>query len=432
MEQTIGPARKMSGEVLVPGELEPAEKALVLAVLAEGESRVQNVPPAIQTLVVILKALGAEIRRQKNDLIIQGKGLRGFRAAEMRLDLEPLHEDTALLLLALLAGQSFATELSPGRHRDLCEQLLQLLAPMGAGIEHLDDAAVGVGGRAELQGVDHGLVHMPFASKLALLVAGLYAEGATRFREALKSRDRVAHHLRQLQVEVERTREEGGEHYLVSIEGGQALKPLAVEIAGQLPLAYPFVVAALSLKGSNLRLRHLMVRSENRAFLDLVRQIGAPVELEEGSDGTTDLIVRAGAVKSTRIAAQRMEKVVDHVALLAVLATQGTGQFVLRDIEHLRRGDYDFVAHLVGLLRQVYPKVGEFPEGLVVDGGLALSGGGIDSRGDPGLVQAFAVAGLLAEAEMTIRGIECLDAIYPDFFAALESVKETRKSRARG
>ena len=133
-----------------------------------------------------------------------------------------------------------------------------------------------------------------------------------------------------------------------------------------------------------------------------------------------------------RIAAQRMEKVVDHVALLAVLATQGTGQFVLRDIEHLRRGDYDFVAHLVGLLRQVYPKVGEFPEGLVVDGGLALSGGGIDSRGDPGLVQAFAVAGLLAEAEMTIRGIECLDAIYPDFFAALESVKETRKSRARG
>jgi 5-enolpyruvylshikimate-3-phosphate synthase len=47
-------------------------------------------------------------------------------------------------------------------------------------------------------------------------------------------------------------------------------------------------------------------------------------------------------------------------------------------------------------------------------------------------VQAFAVVGLLAEEEMTIQGAECLDDVYPNFFAALEAVKETRKSRARG
>ena len=432
MEQTIGPARKLIGEVLVPGELEPAEKNLVLATLASGESRVQNVPPTIEPLMVVLKTLGAEMRRQKNDLIVQGKGLRGFQAHEKRVDLDPLHQDTALMLIALLAAQSFASQFKPGRHRDAVEALLQLLAPMGIGLERPDEDTVNVGGKEELQGVEHGPLDLSLGHKLALLITGLYAEGATRFLEALKSRDRVAHYLRQRQVAVERTRQEDGEHYLVSVEGGQVPEPLTVEIPGQLPLAYPFIVAALSLKGSALKLRRLMVRSENRAFLDMVRQLGAPIELEEAGDGTTDLMVRAGAIKSTRIAGQRSEKVVEHIALLAVLATQATGQFVIRDIDHLRRGDYDFVAYLVELLRQRGAKVGEFPEGLVVDGGLPLSGGLIDAKGNLGLVQAFAVVGLLAEEEMTIQGAECLDEVYPNFFAALEAVKETRKSRARG
>ena len=125
-------------------------------------------------------------------------------------------------------------------------------------------------------------------------------------------------------------------------------------------------------------------------------------------------------------------KLIILTTLLAVLATQATGQFVIRDVDHLRQGDYDFVAHLVELLRQRGAKVGEFPEGLVVDGGLPLSGGVIDAKGDVGLVLAFAVAGLLAEEEMTIQGAECLDGVYPDFFAALAAVKETRKSRTRG
>ncbi len=432
MEQTVTPARKVAGEVLVPGELEPAEKNLILAALGAGESRVQNVPPTIETLMTTLKTLGVEIRRQKNDLIVKGKGLRGVKASEKVLDLDPLYPDTVLILVGLLGAQSFVSRVNPGRHYEAVESLLQLLAPMGTSIERPEENVVAVGGKGELQGVEHGLLDVSLGHKLAVLLSGLGAEGVTSFRETAKSRDRVAHYLRQRQVEVERTRQEDGEQYLVSVAGGQEVQPLTLEIPGQLPLAYPFVVAALSLKGSELTLRRLMVRSENRALLDMVRQLGAPVELQEAGDGTTDLVVRAGAVKPTRIAGPRTEKVVEHVALLAVLATQATGQFVIRDVDHLRQGDYDFVAHLVELLRQRGAKVGEFPEGLVVDGGLPLSGGVIDAKGDVGLVLAFAVAGLLAEEEMTIQGAECLDGVYPDFFAALAAVKETRKSRTRG
>ena len=121
-----------------------------------------------------------------------------------------------------------------------------------------------------------------------------------------------------------------------------------------------------------------------------------------------------------------MEKVIEQLPLLAVLATQTSGEFVIRDVAHLRQGEFDYVAHLFELLKQIEARVGEYPEGIVVKGGLPLRGARIDAVDDPGLAMAFAVAGLLAESEMVIAGCECLDSVYPDFFATLHSLREKR------
>ena len=79
------------------------------------------------------------------------------------------------------------------------------------------------------------------------------------------------------------------------------------------------------------------------------------------------------------------------------------------------------------LLRLIGAKVGEYPEGLVIDGGHPLQGASIDSKGAPGTVQAFAVAGLLASEEMEIGGVECLDGVFPGFFDSLATLKERKR-----
>ena len=86
------------------------------------------------------------------------------------------------------------------------------------------------------------------------------------------------------------------------------------------------------------------------------------------------------------------------------------------------------MGHLFESLRSLDARVGEFPEGIVVKGGTPMMAGRLDAKGDPGLVMAFAVAGLLAEGgEMTIEGTECLEAIWPDFFKTLYLLKETQR-----
>jgi len=426
MEQTISPARKITGELLVPGELQPAAQALILASLAEGESRIGNVPPAVDRLVAVLAELGVRIIREKRLLTVQGVGRHGFRPAGGPLDLAGLG-DASLLLLGLLAGQTFATRVALDGADQRLPQLLEMLRAMDASVGQETGKMFVVGGTGELAGAAHEAVDVDPGIKLSVLVAGLCAAGATSLPESAGNRNRVERFLRQRQVVVERRRQDD-DQYLVSIEGGQTVQPGDVEIPGDLRLAYPLMVPALAKKGSELKILRVAVRSGERGLLDLVRQIGGEVAIQELDSETADLTISfSKQLKATRVAGQRAEKVVEQIPLLTALATQTEGEFVIRDIDALRQGPFDRVTHLFELLKKIGARVGEYPEGLVIKGGTPLQGARIDSRGDPGLAAAFAVAGLLAESEMVIDGAEGLDPVYPDFFAALHAIKGTAR-----
>jgi 3-phosphoshikimate 1-carboxyvinyltransferase len=426
MERIVRPARKLSGEATVPGELESASQALVLAALAQGESRIHNTPPSCGRLVGLLRDLGVSISEETGVLVVRGQGRLGFSPPRDTVELKGLGEE-ALYLLALLCGQEFSTRVRLGEGQEEASQLLALLAQARAEAHRDGENQWRVGGGRPLAPTTCAAAELSSGIKTALLVAGLYAQGPTVLREQLKTGERAERPLRQWGVEVVRRRQETEGEWALSIEAGQELQARELEIAGDPPLALPLVVAALGLRRSELRLRRLALRPGRRFFFDLLRQLGAPLTLEENDDGTTDLIVRSGKLKSTRIAKGRAEKLLDQMPLLAVLATQTEGEFVLRDVEALRRGEYDFVAHLVQQLRLVEAKVGEFPEGLVVEGGFPLRGAAIDTRNDPWLTFAFAVAGLWAETEITLSHTQCLEGVFPSFFATLEKLQERKR-----
>ena len=420
MEETLSPAKKMVGETLVPGEQEPAERALILAALAEGESKISNAPVVVRRVVELLRGLGVGIDVKKSTYGVKGVGLRGFKTVDEPLDLDGLG-NTALLLVVLLAGQEFTSRVKLGQEVERCQPLIDLVGKLGLQIQRETESAFVLGG-SKAEGCVFEEVDIAAELKLGVMVAALFAEGTTVLPESASNRNRMERFLRGRDVKVERRKE--GQAYLVSVEGGQAVQALDVEVAGQLALSYPLVAPALCRKGSKLTIKRVAIRAGQRGFLDLLRQIGAEIDIEELGEGEYNLHVRPSELKSTRVAGQRAEKIIDQVAILAVLATQAMGEIVIRDIERLREGAFDYVAHLFESLRALEARVGEFPEGLVVKGGYVPHGGRLDAKGDPGLVMAFAVAGMLAEGEVVIEGTECLEAVWPDFFKTLYLIKE--------
>ena len=408
MEAIVSPAKKIAGQISVPGEREPAERALVLAALSEGDSAVRNAPVAAGRVVALLRELGVDIAERAGTYAVRGVGLRGFQGTAALLDLEGLG-DTALLLLPLLAGQTFRSRVKLGTEAERCRPLIDLLAQLGLVVEQ-EHVGTFVTGGQQAKGCVFSEAPTTDALALGVMVGALFAEGTT----ALKSSRRVERLLRGHGVAVERRK-------LLSVEGGQALQATDVEVPGQLALAYPLMGAALCRKRSELTIKRVAIRPGQRAFLDLLRQIGAQIAAENREEATRfecDLHVSASQLKATRVAGARAAKVADQIALLAVLATQTMGTTVIRDVEGVPH-----VEHLCAALRSLGARIGQFPEGLVVKGGFPLQGGQLDGKGDPGLTMAFAVAGLLAEGELTIKDSECLTPVWPDFFKTVQSIR---------
>ncbi|NKB68733.1 MAG: hypothetical protein GKR89_16840 [Candidatus Latescibacteria bacterium] len=425
MKQTITPARKLNGELTVPGELEPALQALVLAALAQGQSTIHQVPPAVRPLLQILERLGMAINHKDDAIEVEGRGPLGWSAPEESFSLDGLGP-AAPLLVALLAAQPFAVSLtwSQGQQETGTELIAQLNA-LGAAIIQRADGTLDIGPVETLVAAQLEPQDLPPAYELALYLAALCAQGTTQIRRPLKTRDENVRLLRAWDFSLKPQRRD--DHTLLSIAGGQSPAPRDLHLAGDLHLAYPFIVAALSLKGSRLNVRQVTLNPGNRTLLDILRQLGGRIEIAEGKGHIVDLEVQSSPLKSTRIAAQRAARLHPLVPLLAILATQTQGEFVVRDIAALRQGPFDLVAHLVELLRQLGAKVGEFPEGFVVEGGQALSGGKVDARQNPALGLALGIAGLLAESELVVDQASCIEDIYPQFFATLETLKENRR-----
>ena len=405
MEEIVRPVQKIAGQVSVPGEQVPAQRALVWAALSEGNCVVGNAPVAVGRVVALLHTLGVDIAERAGGYAVRGVGLRGFQRAEGPLDLEGLG-DTALLLLPLLAGQTFRSRVTLGAEAERCRPLLDLLAQLGFAVEQ-ERADTLVTGGQQAKGCVLSEAPPTDAVALGALVGALFAEGTT----ALKAGRSVERWVRERGVVVERRK-------LLSVAGGQAVQGVDVAVPGQLALAYPLIGAALCRKGSDLTIQRVAIRPRQRAFLDLLRQIGAQIAAQDRGGNECDLRVCASPLKGTRVAGQRAAKVADQIALLAVLTTQATGTTVIRDIE-----DVPHVEHLCAALRSLDARIGQFPEGLVIKGGFPLQGGQLDGRGAPNLVMAFAVAGLLAEGALTIQGTECLASIWPDFFQTVHLMR---------
>ena len=426
MVRTVSRAARLKGDVRVPGERDRAIQALWMAAVSEGPSRIGGVPPGAAGTVDLLRRLGVGVEGEDGGFRVDGRGLARLEPAEDVLDLEG-SEEAVLPALAILARQPFPSRVRvPAPVRDRADQLLRLLAASGsAATEEADGVLRLEAGSAP--GGDHEAADLPPSVKLGLLTAGLFAQAPTVVREPASCRDRAEAPWKERGVAVESGREGDPPVRSLTLSPGPAPKALDVDVPGDLAGALPVVVAALAVRRAEVAVRRVMVRPGNRLFVDLVRQIGGELEIAEAEDGSVDLLIQgSGRLKATRVADRRARELLQHVALLAVLATQTEGEFIIRDIESLRRGEYDFVDHLVGQLRRVEAKVGEYAEGVVIEGGRPLKGERIDGRGHAGLVQAFAVAGLVAHGEMEIDSAECVDASFPGFFDLLDALQAPR------
>src|SRR3989442_4585436 len=104
--ETVQPAARVSGTVHVTGDKSIAHRALMLAVLAQGDSWIDGLPEGedIRATIACLRALGGSLQRSGRGMRIHGAGLESFATPHGSLDCA--NSGTTMRLLAGVIARS--------------------------------------------------------------------------------------------------------------------------------------------------------------------------------------------------------------------------------------------------------------------------------------------------------------------------------------
>lgn len=411
----------------MPGDKSVTHRAIMLASLAQGGSSITGYCRGEDCLNTMraCRAMGVEIQESPERLDVQGKGLWGLSEPNGPIDCG--NSGTGIRLLAgLLAGQDFFTVLTGDtsiRRRPM-GRVVRPLREMGASIAgrrggELAPLAI-TGGK--LRGIAYTSPVASAQVKSALLLAGLFAEGATSVTEPRVSRDHTERIFRYFGIACS---QHGA---TVSVEGRPAAGWPAkdLRVPGDFSAAAFFLVAATIVTGSHVTIRRVGVNPTRVGLLTILTRMGADIQVmniaEEAGEPVADLVVRSAALKGVTVTAEEIPNMIDEFPILCVAASVAEGDTIVSGAEELRVKESDRIATMAAELRKMGVSMTERPDGMVIHGGgekARLTGGCCESHGDHRIAMSMAVAGLVAEGATTIADSGCIETSFPGFESKL-------------
>lgn len=408
--------RRLEGDVVLPGDKSISHRALILNAVADGTARVTNLSPGadVGSTAACLRALGVRIEGDE----VRGVGLQGLRPAAAPLDCG--NSGTTMRLLAgLLAAQPFETELTGDASLSSrpMDRVVVPLRRMGA---VADWPPLRVGGRPGLRGIAYQLPVASAQVKSALLLAALYAQGQTAITELAPTRNHTELMLAAMGVPISTG------VLAITIDRAERLKPIDVEVPGDISAAAFWLVLAALRPGAVLSFPGVGVNPSRTALLRLLQgafglQVTVTNRRLAGAEPAADLQAAAGTTfKPFRVAGTDAAELIDELPVLAVAATQVPGTSEIRGAGELRVKESDRISALAAGLQAMGAEVEELDDGLRVTGPRPLGGAHVDSRGDHRIAMAFAVAGMLADGVTEIAGAESVAISDPGFWEQVD------------
>jgi 3-phosphoshikimate 1-carboxyvinyltransferase len=445
----IQPARRIRGELRLPGDKSISHRAAILSALARGTARIKNFSTSEDCAATLncLRELGVNVERDAASVLVEGVGLQGLSAPQASLDCGN-SGSTMRMLAGVLAGQDFVSTLTGDdslRSRPM-KRIIEPLELMGARISSDNGRApLQIEGRKPLKAISYKMPVESAQVKSCILLAGLSAEGRTSVIEPEgATRDHTERMLRWLKAPVKSRKVLRGtfiNNESISIEGRVQFDAQDGTVPGDISSAAFFVVAASLLPGSELNIRRVGLNPTRTRLLSVLCSLGARVHVDlaqtgqwwpedfgepfgdvgvKGSDGLAP--VEAG--ESNILRGTLIPQLIDELPILAVLGSQVAGGVKIRDAAELRVKESDRIRATVENLRAMGVEVEEHNDGLTIPERRLLRGAKLDAHGDHRIAMAFTIAALIAEGESEIVGAECVGVSFPEFFRLLESVVE--------
>ena len=406
---------KLSGSVRIPGSKSHTVRAVAIASLAEGTSRIREPLVASDTLSAFnaYRLLGAETLRQ-DDWVVRGVGGRP-RVPDNVIDVG--NSGTTLYIAlgsaALVDGCTVFTGDDQIRRRP-AQPLIDALNSLGARVESTrGNGMAPIIVRGPMTGGSIKLDGSKTSQYLtSLLINCPLAKGETVIEvENLVETPYVEMTLRWLEEQGIELKNDSFQRFIVP--GGQGYKAFDKAIPADFSSATFFMCAA-AITGSELTLLGLDMNDTqgDKAVAGMLSEMGAKVE--QVSDG---LRIVGGPLKGGEF---DLGNTPDALPALAVTACFAEGETRLVNVPQARLKETDRISVMREELAKMGADIEELPDGLVIRGS-TLKPSYVHGHSDHRVIMALAVAGLALDGETTVSTAEALNVTFPNFVELMTS-----------
>ena len=413
------------GTLRVPGDKSISHRALILAALARGKSRIRYILESEDVLATAdsLRRLGAAIPVVTQDFYVTSRSLRDLRSTERDLDCRN-SGTTARLLAGVAAGAGLRARFvgDASLSRRPMRRVAEPLRAMGA---HVDLSPAGglpmTVNAGPLRAIEW---ESPVASaqvKSAILLAALLGGVRAVVAEPHLSRDHTERMLVGRGVELQR------QGTTVELEAGQVVRPDDVDVPADPSSAAFFLALGVLADTSDLRLVDVCLNPTRIGFLAALERMNGAVSVtdrrEEAGETLGTLQPRASRLRGIEVHPSEVPSMIDELPLLACLAARADGETIVRGASELRVKESDRIKAVVRNLKQIGADAEELPDGFRVRGSRTTLSGRVEALGDHRIAMAFGVLAALPGNAVTVDDRDCVAVSYPGFWVDLDRVQ---------
>ncbi len=413
----LEPIKKVQGTINIPGSKSISNRALLLATLAKGTTKLTNLLDSddIRYMLQSLKQLGVNYRLSADKTVCELDGLGGVINSEQAQNLFLGNAGTAMrpLCAALTLGcGEFTLTGEPRMEERPIGDLVDALRILGADIHYLKSEgfppltinATGLnGGDVEIAGdlSSQFLTALLMVAPLAKSSVNIQIKGELVSKPYI---DITIAMMAQFGVEVI-----NHDYQRFEVLAGQTYQsPETFLVEGDASSASYFLAAG-AIQGGEVKVTGVGLKSiqGDVKFADVLEKMGAQIEW-----GDDYIIARSGKLTAVDL---DLNHIPDAAMTIATTALFATGTTAIRNIYNWRIKETDRLAAMATELRKVGAIVDEGHDYITVTPPEQLTTAAIDTYNDHRMAMCFSMMAL-ADCGITINDPDCTSKTFPNYF----------------
>ncbi len=411
-----------SGTIVIPASKSQTIRALLIALMAEGKSKITHplFSSDTESAISALLALGADIERKDDGtLLVDSASLfKDESSNEILIDCGNSGTTTALILpiLALYDKEFIVTgddQLKKRPFGPLLESLEELGTEVSSNGGFLPARIKGPmrGGKTTIecrtsQYLSGLLLALPLAEEDSRVTCSLlYEKPYVRMTEWWLKREGIDFTL-------------SPDLMVNSVRGRQSYKTIDEYIEGDFSSA-SFFFGLAAIHGTPVTVTGLERFSTqgDKRILEVLSEMGCSVEW----NGMSVTVTGPGALKGGEY---DINDIPDALPILSVVACYSKERTIFKNVAQARIKETDRISVMKTELERMGADISEMPDGLVINGKGGLQGGSVSGHDDHRIIMALSVAGTRSVNETEIDDTRAVAVTFPTFYTLLGDLEK--------